>query len=195
MKKWDSSFAGNLLLFSAGINFLSGLFHLFHHIFLPFGLVNFGMTGLILGFYFFMEKARQRFEWQLEQLHRVQAEAREAKMDVREFIAAQEVALKTLLKMAKVVGAIVMLNDEAPTSSNPGGVPMEAEVCITIKDCEYIITYGSIRRYRSSKRIDATCYHSNSQIPPADLILSALLLLKNDPTIFDRWARQDNYYS
>lgn len=42
-------------------------------------------------------------------------------------------------------------------------------------------------------QLDSTCLQGMG-LPPAELVASALLLLHNDPTIFDRWGSQTGAY-
>jgi hypothetical protein len=198
LKKRNSPFSEMLLVFSATINFLSGLFHLLNHRLWPFGAANFLMAAAIFVFYVFLKKARLHFERAMARLHLARASLEEVRaMEAQEFVKAQDVAMKTLVRFARAVGATVMPRGfEPPSIHNPDRVPMDAEVRIQISEWQYIIVYGTIyRQNRVTGAHHSTCYHSNERIPPADMILCALLLLRNDPTIFERWCRQDDYYS
>jgi hypothetical protein len=53
-----------------------------------------------------------------------------------------------------------------------------------------------VRRLRGGKdaksRYEETCFFvSNQGLPSAEQIATALLMLKNDPTLFDKWAVKD----
>lgn len=97
---------------------------------------------------------------------------------------AQASAKKNLVQVASVLGAT--LGEEG------------THVEITIGTYCYRISPGWIERtgpipypMRSSR----TCLQVQGNVPYYEMIAATLLLLKNDPTIYDRWCRQDAYYS
>ena len=46
----------------------------------------------------------------------------------------------------------------------------------------------------NKRRYAQTCYRCPKAMPAAEKIATALLMLKNDPTLFDRWAAQNGAF-
>ena len=69
-------------------------------------------------------------------------------------------------------------------------------VCIAIGGATYYISVGYIHRDQGGYRL-GTCFWvaedatSAAVLPYAELVASALLLLKNDPSLFLKWANHD----
>lgn len=104
---------------------------------------------------------------------------------------AQAKAMVMLRHFVRVTGATMIEG----VAVDPVGNRHPLTVSILIGVSKYVIVYGNIFRIRGGLE-EVTCYHTMSgSEPPADCILSALLLLKNDPTIFDRWMKRDDYYA
>lgn len=106
--------------------------------------------------------------------------------------AARQKALESLRRICNAVGAHL---NENPFRDPMGNVST-LTVTVRIKDWEYCIVPGYIFRLSAQYGLHATCYHTATGTePPADCMLSVLLLLRNDPAIFNRWERQDGFYS
>lgn len=46
----------------------------------------------------------------------------------------------------------------------------------------------------AKRRYGQTCYWPNKAMPAAEQVATALLMLKNNPTLFDRWAAQSGAF-
>ena len=90
-----------------------------------------------------------------------------------------------LLHLVKVTGA------QVENLNNPFNQP---RVHLIVEGKEFIIGYGRVER-AGKFGMATTCDTVQGGMPPFEEIASALLLLKHDPTIFDRWAKQDGFYS
>lgn len=98
--------------------------------------------------------------------------------------AAQTKAIANLTIVAKATGATVYAEYQ--------------EVLLRTDRFEFHISHRHICRtdLRTGERV-GTCltYGLAGMMPVPEQIAAALLLVKNNPTIFDRWRRQDDYYS
>lgn len=96
---------------------------------------------------------------------------------------AQRMAVANLRRVAKLTGA--KLREE------------DSEAKIQIGKYSYYIGDRYIRRHVRFKRWTAqsTCLTFQGHMPPAEMIAATLLLLKNDPSIFHRWRKHDQYYA
>lgn len=69
-------------------------------------------------------------------------------------------------------------------------------VRLGVEGLTFYILAGNVVKFEGAQRIAATCYYifpclEDSQTPFPEKIASALLLLKNDPELFDKWRKQD----
>jgi hypothetical protein len=120
---------------------------------------------------------------------RIQAEVREElerrrQMPVFDQFAAETKAMENLKRVMKATGTV----------GHGGGVITK------VGNFKYFIENGYIRKYDPvGFEVDRTCIHFNNNpaanVPASEFIASAILLLKHDPSIFDRWKRQDDYYA
>ena len=174
MRIWNSSFPEKLLLVSVALNSASGLFHLFRHDFdWKVSSLNFAVAALMGGYYFFLRKYRLKYENMLTNYHRIDEErARARNMTQEEALYAYQKSLETLKRFVNAVGAKMIVCE--PADLDPQG--LSAEVSITINKWHYRITCASIYRTNFPDK-EGTCYNPHGVMPPADRILSALLLL------------------
>jgi hypothetical protein len=102
---------------------------------------------------------------------------------------ANQKARANLLKVVQAVGA-KFANSPLPP---PG---QETRVLLKAGGGQFLVTPGLVYKY--IRNLDdysyGTCFHFTAPVPYDEYVASALLLLKNDPTIFDRWARQDGFH-
>ena len=92
---------------------------------------------------------------------------------------AYQLALANLERIAKLYGAVMM----------------EQYVELVVDGLRFQVYPDNIYKI-SNERIVGTCYQSSRLMTPPEKIATAILLLHNDPTIFERWARQDGtFYS
>lgn len=72
-------------------------------------------------------------------------------------------------------------------------------VRITLAGADYYITAGYVVQVRGNLYQLRTCYYPYpsdlAACPNPELVASALLLLRNDPTIFDRWCLHQGAFS
>lgn len=163
-------FTLGVLDFSRG-HCLSGL--------LAWGLMTF---TIFINRYILEKRARltRRIDFQPLDSH----EEQNMSMTIEELKAASNKATANLNRVMAALGA-VYLNDGH-------------SVKIRIDEYTYAITPNSI--YKCIEKSDgeleiksSTCLQIHA-MPPPEMIASTLLLLHNDPTIFDRWHRQDGPY-
>lgn len=70
-------------------------------------------------------------------------------------------------------------------------------LCVIFKAGAYEFVVRPNRIYRKFVGGDVeskTCYYPSVPMPAPEIIASALLHLRHDPTIYDRWYRQDGMY-
>jgi hypothetical protein len=65
---------------------------------------------------------------------------------------------------------------------------------ISIRGYRYIISPQRITRQNERGESQSTCLQQHP-MPMPEMVAATLLLLCNDPTIFERWRRQDGWYS
>lgn len=97
---------------------------------------------------------------------------------------AEALALKNLKVIAKAVGADLGTEGHFAT--------------IKIGEYLYRISPGTIERQPAkglSFGTRRTCLQTYGNLPYPEMIAATLLLLKNDPTLFDKWCQQDGYYA
>lgn len=106
-----------------------------------------------------------------------------------------EIAEENLRKLCGVTGASYSPDHK---SYSPVGNPEYPGPWVSIVMGEYVyyILAGHIRRETTRGFYgysDATCYYiyPNAPMPSAEVIASALLLLRNDPSIFSKWCLRD----
>jgi hypothetical protein len=151
--------------------------HAHHHIN---AWIDFGCIGFIGGVVYFQYRSRQRLNQFRREIAARRAEL--AGLTEKEQINAIQQAIRNLELVAKVTGASL------------GGSYTMATIQIGYDVFE--IRQNAI--YRNGRgACDSTClnYGEGSAMPIPEQIASTLLLLKNDPTIFDRWKQQDKFYS
>lgn len=180
--KWLSpvlyTFQGLVFLWDAG----AGLFCLYKHHWVVAAL-NFGMAVFVGSVTYFTHKSRRRHEAMMRQL-RMQLEELERRraMPTYEQLVAETKARANLELVMKATGA----------KFHNGGLA----VLVPIQKHEYYVQTGYVYKYSSGILVARTCIHfSNTFTPDPEFIASVILLLKHDPSIFDRWVRQDNYYA
>jgi hypothetical protein len=107
-----------------------------------------------------------------------------------------ELADQNLRHLCAVTGASYSPDHSAwsPVDSSTYPGPW---VRIAINQCEYYISAGLVSKVKPhAGGRQRTCYFVWQQkLPYAEVVASALLLLKNDPAIFDRWATHDGPYA
>ena len=176
MRNWGSLIAnitnGLIVLLNVAVGLLN--FHLHHRV--P-GLVNLAVAAVGLTILSFgLRGARRR----LAVAERELQEAME--LTPAEDRAAMAKAIANLHKVAKATGAkISKLGFD------------EAE--IKIKGQTFHISHRHACCTRKNGERASTCLNYGHFIPVPEEIAAALLLLKHDPTIFDRWKKQDKYYA
>lgn len=100
---------------------------------------------------------------------------------------AWDLALAALERAMDATGAIFL----------PGN---RSIACIQISEWQFYISTNFIIRYDRQHSREYTCleycYKSAIERPPDwEILASFLLLLNNDPTIFERWKRQNGPYA
>ena len=111
-----------------------------------------------------------------------------------------EINAKAMANLEKVVNAIgaqlvtVQLNNR----SIPIAIQMNFEghlaVLVKIGSYLYVVLSGNIYKFIGDCLAGGTCYHGPHGEPYAENMASALLLLKANPGVFEKWCRQDDFY-
>jgi hypothetical protein len=101
-------------------------------------------------------------------------------MTFEEAMKAEELAKASLRQVAHNLGATVTNDCDRAD--------------VRIGRYRYYVRADEIVRVDGAGKIESTCLQA-SAMPYQEQIASVLLLLKNDPTIFERWQRRDNYYA
>ncbi len=95
---------------------------------------------------------------------------------------AEQKAVWNLKQIAKLVGAEI----------HPEGA------LLRIGKDEFLVQVGNVRRMRRDGSfmgtVAFTCFMMQVRVPHPEYIASALLLLKHDPEIFDKWLIHGVYY-
>jgi hypothetical protein len=183
LDKWFSpvlfSLQGLVILWNAG----AGLFSLWKHHYV-FALINFGGAACIGSVVYFTHWSRKRHEATTRRIRQELAEfERRRVMPDSEQLAADTKAKANLELVMKATCATFY--------------GAEGAVTVPIEGYDYIVVSGGyVHKRRNGLTVGATCIHfSNTLTPAPEFIASVILLLKHDPSIFDRWKRQDNYYA
>ncbi len=177
LKTWNTPWINISHALIVAMNLFQGVSILMHH--RSVGWIQFFLAGVIIGVNIWMGLSKRKYERVMATFQRRFAEfERRRGMTETEIIQAEEKARRNLEQIAKVVGAHL----EAPLYAR-----------LTLGKDEFRIVPGQVRRIRSGSD-QQTCFQVSAPFPHPEHIASALLLLKNDPTIFDRWVKQDGYY-
>jgi hypothetical protein len=124
------------------------------------------------------ETTRQQITIQLEELERRRA------MPVFGELEANTKAKANLELVMKATGA--KFRDD------------KRHVIVPIGNYQFLVQNGFVYKFSSdgSQEISGTCIHfSDTSSPVPEFLASVILMLKHDPSIFDRWKSQDGYYS
>ena len=83
---------------------------------------------------------------------------------------------RNLLKVMKALDAVW---DSPPD--------LDGAVRMQIGEDTFYVNASYLRRV-NRQGASATCYHSGGTLDPGDLVASALLILKHNPKMFDKWS-------
>lgn len=191
-------------LFSSTVNIVQGiailldatvgLFNLYHH-HLGFGLFDLGLAALVLGLNISFNIFKRRTDRLREQIEELREADRRRQRRIPMSMDAYLKARDNLLHIVKVTGAIF---DNTQAFIDPDNLSEGIRVTFWTGQSRFVIAYGRVSRYGlddNDYNGSTTCYNMRVDMPHHEHIASALLLLKNDPTIFDRWMKQDAFYS
>lgn len=174
MNGWSSLKINCIHGLLAVLNAVLGLLQFHFHDYLG---VSFSFAALIAVAYAnWCSRKTRRLQARLNELRR---EA--AGMTDEELIKARDLAVANLERVARLVGASFTYDSAT----------------LQIGRYAYLIRPDEIRRQLvdSMCPYQETCLRVRPDMPRPEKIASILLLLKNDPTIFDRWAQQDEFYA
>lgn len=132
--------------------------------------------------------ARRALDAVQAQIARMREEdARRESMTHEDRILADEKARINLEKIVRATGAHFVLGDI------PGYYYGSTGVQIDVAGQRFLLFSGHIFRV-DLIGFTHTCYHGNAREPADENIASALLLLKQNPGVFEKWCRQDGFY-
>jgi hypothetical protein len=205
LKNWNTP-AVNLL--HAGLfmyDLAVGVFHLYHHSY-PLGLIMFAAAGSIIGINIVGGIRSRRRAALLEELGAAAHQMWEGRihMPVIDTTVAEK-ARANLLQVVRATGAT--LDGRLPSVEQSFTIaPYSPVVHLDIpgEPFFFVIVPGTIYKFRRATdgRPDVlmayTCYNFGAAahaVPYDEYVASALLLVKNDPSIFERWCRMDKAYS
>lgn len=119
---------------------------------------------------------------------------REAAMPEVDRLLAYQKAADNLERVVKALGAEPVGID--PLHPFTGSIERAGfGIRIYLAGSEFIVLAGHIFRLNGNKEIEArTCYYGPVTEPWPENIASALLLLKQNPGVFEKWRKQDGYY-
>jgi len=162
----------------------AGLIALYKHHWIV-ALINFCGAAFVGTMIYFMHKGRRRHEATMRQLrmHLEELERRRA-MPVFGELEANTKAKANLELVMKATGA--KFREEG------------RDVIVPIGNYQFLVQNGFVYKFSSdgSQEISGTCIHfSDTSSPVPEFLASVILMLKHDPSIFDRWKSQDGYYS
>lgn len=118
-----------------------------------------------------------------------------------------EIADQNLRHLCAVTGATYYPDHNTEATPLPGDGYVGPWVRITLAGTTYdiltrhVIMYFGLPGPLTVARYQSTCFYlfpstaSDDSLPYAERVASALLLLRNDPTIFVRWRQQDGPYA
>lgn len=170
-----------------GGNLATGVVNLVHHHYFR-GLVNCFVAGCVLGTGINLYVTVRRHRRALTALRRAEREyERQHPMPYGETMDAYELARQNLDQVMKVTGA---------TWGTDGRVDIKIGKYIYKIEPGHIYRLELMRLGKGGEGViwDGTCLQV-SGFPGPEQIAAPLLLLKNDPTIFDRWKKHDAWYS
>jgi len=179
VRRWNSPSVniihGTMALVNVGLGLFN--FALHHYLAGSFGFSAAIAIALINIWCAKMNRRRQQLE---QERHRINHIVEEMKlMTLDEQMKALGLARENLKRVAASMGAKIGRDYD--------------QAFVKIGHYKYDVRRDMIYR-QHEHAIDSTCL----QIPPMpypERIASVLLLLRNDPTIFDRWAKHDKYYA
>lgn len=180
MRQWNTPFINSFHALALVANLVMGVFDLLHHYVAP-GICSLVLAACIVAVNIVLARSRRRLGVLREQVR--QLHLRQQGMDgmiFEEVMKAEELAKASLRQVAHNLGATV--------TKDCG----RAE--IRIGRYWYYVKGHEIDRSDGTGKIESTCLQGGT-MPYPEQIASVLLLLKNDPTIFTRWQRHDNYYA
>lgn len=182
-EKWLSpvlyTFQGLVFLWDAG----AGLVSLYKHHWIT-ALINFAGAAFVGTVIYFTHRGGRRHEARMQRLREELEELeRRRTMPVFDELEANTKAKANLELVMKATGA--KFGKE------------KGDVIVPIGNYQFLVQNGYIYKFSSdgSQQISSTCIHfSDGSTPVPEFFASVILLLKHDPSIFDRWKRQDGYY-
>lgn len=181
LKDWFSPIG--ILNIAAGIYDLSVGLICLHRARWAWALIDFGLAAFSAFVVISLKKIRERSRNMRAARAAIEAQ-REMWRNMSE-TEQHDVHKKALLNLEKVMKAL-------------NAVWHKPFVSVKIKaspDFSFLVTADHIYQYTCDLVfIKSTCYVSFSAMPSPERIASALLQLKRDPKIFDKWARKDCYY-
>lgn len=178
MRQWNTPFINSFHALALVANLVMGVFDLLHHHVAAGSLV---LAACIVAVNIVMARSRRRLGVLREQVR--QLHLRQQGMDgmtFEEAMKAEELAKASLRQVAHNLGATVTNDCDRAD--------------VRIGRYRYYVRAYEIDRVDGAGKIESTCLR-RSAMPYQEQIASVLLLLKNDPSIFERWQRQDNYYA
>lgn len=96
--------------------------------------------------------------------------------------------------MAKAFHNLELVMRAVGATEYPGS-PDRLCVIFKVGAYEFVVRQNRIyRKFVGGDVESKTCYYPSVPMPAPEIIASALLHLRHDPTIYDRWYRQDGMY-
>lgn len=145
------------------------------------GLLLFALAGWMLALIVWSVRSMSRHQHHRRAVRELEDQA--MKLSNIDPETAQRLATANLRRVAKLTGAKLREKDSV------------AE--IRIGRYRYHINNHYIERQIGLRwwTAQGTCLTFNGHMPQEEMIAATLLLLKNDPTIFHRWRKHDQYYA
>lgn len=182
MRQWNTPFINSFHALALVANLVMGVFDLLHH-HVAAGICSLVLAACIVAVNIVLARSRRRLgvlREQVRQLHLRQQGMDGMGMTFEEGMKAEELAKASLRQVAHNLGATVTNDCDRAD--------------VRIGRYRYYVKAHEIDRSDGTGKIESTCLQGGT-MPYPEQIASVLLLLKNDPTIFTRWQRQDNYYA
>lgn len=180
MRQWNTPFINSFHALALVANLVMGVFDLLHH-HVAAGICSLVLAACIVAVNIVLARSRRRLGVLREQVR--QLHLRQQGMDgmiFEEVMKAEELAKASLRQVAHNLGATVTNDCDRAD--------------VRIGRYRYYVKAHEIVRVDGAGKIASTCLQVPA-MPYQEQIASVLLLLKNDPSIFERWQRQDNYYA